>query len=134
MKRSGLALTITLLAISLTGCGEAGPATYPVSGTVTLDGQPLEKGRIVFRDTERKISSAGGPITNGEFSFRSQSATMRVEINARREIPGKFVSPAPGEKVPLTEETIPARYNKESELTKEVTEGENEFKFELTSK
>ena len=133
MKRSGLALTITLLAISLTGCGESGPATYPVSGTVTLDGQPLENGRIVFRDTERKISSAGGPITNGEFSFRSQPATMRVEINARREIPGKFVSPAPGEKVPLTEETIPARYNKKSEMTKEVTEGENTFEFALTS-
>lgn len=133
MNGSCFASTAALLAIFFVGCGPTGPETYLVQGTVTLDGVPVEKGRIAFRDTERKISSAGGPIVDGEYSFQSQPATMIVSITARREVPGKFLSPAPGEKVPLTEETIPARYNTASKLTKEVTEDKNEFHFKLES-
>lgn len=133
LNRSGFTLAAALLAGFLAGCGDSGPVTYPVTGTVTLDGQPIKEGEIAFRDTEGTVPSAGGPITDGEFSFESQPASMRVEITARREIPGKFDSPAPGIKVPVTKQFIPPRYNMESELTKEVVADDNEFHFELTS-
>ena len=36
----------------LAGCGEAGPARYDVSGSVTYDGKPLPAGRISFEPDE----------------------------------------------------------------------------------
>lgn len=133
MNRFALILAAFVPVYFLAGCGDSGPATYPVFGTVTLDGQPLEEGRIAFRDSEGKIPSAGSPIVDGKYSFRSQPGTMKVEITARREIPGEFTSPAPGVNVPVSEQYIPRRYNTSTELTKEVTEGENEFQFKLSS-
>lgn len=134
MGRPHFTLALTLLAGAFAGCGDSGPAVYPVTGTVTLDGQPLADGRIAFRDTEGQIPSAGGAIVDGKFSFKSQPGTMRVSINARRDVPGEFVSPAPGEKVQVTEEMIPEEYNTRSEVTKEVVADDNEFHFDLASK
>ena len=134
MSRFGLMSAALFLASSLFGCGDSGPATYPVTGTVTLDGEPIPEGQIAFRDPEGQIVSAGGKITDGEYDFQSQPGTMEVKITARRALPEEFWSPAPGVKIPATEQYIPAQYNEESELTKDVTEGENTFKFELTSK
>lgn len=124
-----------LLLCSPLGCGgDAGPATYPVSGSVALDGEPIQEGRIAFLDPQGEIPSAGGKIVDGEFSFESQPGNKRVEITARREVPGKFQAPNPGEeKFPVLEQYIPRQYNTASELTKEVVEGENEFHLELTS-
>lgn len=124
-----------LFLLVITGCGgDSGPATYPVSGTVTLDDEPVPKGQIIFRDPEGKIVSAAGKIVDGEFSFESQPGAKRVEITANREVPGKFQTPNPGEgKLPVLEQYVPRRYNEASKLTKEVVEGENEFQFKLTS-
>lgn len=133
MHRIPFLFPAVCVASLLAGCGPSGPTTYPVSGTVTLDGEPLPEGRIAFRDTNGEIPSAGGEIVDGEFSFESQPGTMSVAITSRRAIPGKFDSPAPGEKVPVTEQIVPARYNTTSELTEEVVAGNNEFHFELTS-
>src|SRR5690606_23163415 len=42
------------LSLGLVGCGAGadGPPMYAVSGLVTFDGQPVEKGRILFRQTD----------------------------------------------------------------------------------
>jgi hypothetical protein len=37
-----------LLSLLLAGCGGVGPRTVPVSGTVTLNGQPLANATVVF--------------------------------------------------------------------------------------
>lgn len=134
MHYARLSLPGLFLLSLLVGCGDSGPPMYPVFGTVTLDGEPIPKGRIVFRDPEGKIASAGGTIVEGEFSFPSQPGARHVEITAMRKVPGKFQAPNPGgKKFPVLEQYIPRRYNEASELTKEVIEGENEFDFKLTS-
>ena len=55
-----------LLLLALVGCSSDG--RMAVSGTVTLDGKPLESGAITFLPAPGSEGhSAGGQITNGEF-------------------------------------------------------------------
>jgi hypothetical protein len=123
----GLAAVAVLAAA---GCSNQ-PKLYPVSGTVTFDGQPVETGDILF------ISAAGdrGPdaakIADGKYTVQTTAGTKRVEVSASRIRPGGAKG-AGGEPVP--EEYIPARYNIESQLTAEVkAEGSNTFDFALRS-
>lgn len=133
MKVVMVCLVAVCGSLSLTGCGgSGGPATYTVSGTVTLDGAPVPTGKIAFRDPEGAVASAGGDITDGQFTIKSQPGRKQVEITAHRET-GEFDESNPGEKIPLREQYIPARYNSETTLEEEVQAGSNQFTFELTS-
>ena len=112
------------------GCGEAGPKTYPVAGTVTLDGKPLEEGDVYFYPTDPNISAGAGKIKAGQFAFRAKAGNKRVEIRASHMIPGKK-TPMGG---PVREEFLAPRYNNETTLTAEVlAQGDNCFQFPLTS-
>jgi hypothetical protein len=114
----------------LVGCGDPGPKTYPVSGSVTLDGQPLAEGDIYFFPLDPNVSADAGKITGGQFALRAKAGTMRVEIRATRVVPGRR-TPMGG---PVREESLPSRYNKGTELRAEVAAGGyNQFHFALRS-
>lgn len=112
---------------------QTGPPTETVSGTVTLDGEPLKIGDIRFRPADGLSSGGAGKIEEGKYSFQTPSALMKVEIMGYREVPGKFTEPNPGEKVPVMEQVVPEKYNFKSELTADVKPGQTEFNFDLTS-
>jgi len=113
------------------GCGDGGPKTYPVSGTVTLDGLPLEQGDIYFYSLDPNISADSGKIKAGHFAFRAKAGAKRVEITASWIVPGKK-TPMGGS---VKEQGLPSRYNELSTLTCEVlTKGDNRFEFALESK
>jgi hypothetical protein len=112
-----------------TGCGPTGPATYPVSGTATFNGEPLPDGYVTFVPEDPSVGPEGSPIANGKFSFRAREGNKKVKIEASR-----FVGPM-NQVMGLTpkEQYIPAKYNVDTELTAEVTpDGDNDFTFELT--
>lgn len=139
MKAFSFCLILTCIAGILTGCGGASdaPVTYPVSGKVTLDGEPLAEGNIIFRDAADKVASAAGKIENGEFSFEAVAGKKAVVITATREVPGKtVVGGAPDEPpVPAIEQYLPPTYNEKTTLEADVSaSGANEFTFELKSK
>jgi predicted small lipoprotein YifL len=125
-----LFLAITALA-PLTGCGADGPVTYPVSGKVTLAGEPIAEGEIVFRDAAGAEGSRGAKINAGTYAFESTAGAKRVEITAHRKI---NVPPSPsGEGGTNYEMYIPEKFNVKTELTAEVTAaGPNTFDFPLT--
>ena len=134
-NRTLFCLMASLALLGLAGCGSRGPTTYPVSGTVSFDGQPISSGEIIFRSADDQAASSAGNIHEGKFSFASLPGKKRVEIIAVREVPGKFDESNPGEKVPLREMYIPDQYNRQSKLAAEVTpNGANQFDFPLTSK
>jgi hypothetical protein len=58
------AATFIVLALSscLLGCnsGTRRPPTYPVTGTVTFKGKPLERAAVVFVPTDRSLEAASG--------------------------------------------------------------------------
>jgi len=66
---------LSFLALVLTGCGGDGLDRYPVSGTVTFDGKPVEFGAIFFEPT----MSAGPiaptvylPVRDGKYDARDK--------------------------------------------------------------
>jgi len=84
MIRSASALGLACLLL-LVGCGPAAPKLYPVSGTVTLDGQPLADGKIYFRTVENgQVDTL--PVTAGKFSGQVLAGPRRVEIVAYKMI------------------------------------------------
>ena len=119
---------ICLLAVLAAGCGPSGPKTYPVSGTVTFNGDAVRKGHIVFSPVDRSTAPDAGEILNGEFSLRAKAGKKRVEIVADRAV-GKM---DPVMHTIPRESYIPEKYNAESILEREVVpDGENKFVFEL---
>jgi hypothetical protein len=57
--------------VTVLGCGDdTGLARrYPVSGTVTYKGDPVEKGRIDFKPTQAEGRDASGEIVDGKYSL-----------------------------------------------------------------
>lgn len=123
----GIFVALVLLDCALS-CSQ-GPKYCDVSGTVTLDGQPIAAGNILFSDVGGTLGPDSGEIKNGRFEAKVKEGKKRVEISAAKILPGGAKG-AGGEPVP--EEIIPAAYNTQSKLTEEVTvAGPNEFKFTL---
>ena len=135
MKRSGF---VRLAAIGLSlafvlGCDPQHelPDTFPASGSVTHDGKPLASGMISFESPEDRAKGfppASAPIVNGQYEIQAKQGAHLVRINAP-------VEKTDASGMTITEETIPAKYNLESELTAEVAPGAANTKdFALTGK
>lgn len=130
MIRTSLAALTCLLLFC--GCSDDAEKTYPVTGTVTLDGQPLPEGNIQFVPLDGKHGAEPGVIKDGKFELSAIQGQKRVEISAAKIIPGSSLRGAGGEPVP--EEYLPQRYNASSELTADVKPQENVIDFPLVSK
>lgn len=127
MKPIAICISTALL---LAGCG--GPVTYDVSGTVTFDGVPVEKGEISFVPTEKGQSSDGGQIEQGRFRLSVKPGSKIVQIRASRPLPPeKQDNPTMGL---LYEDYIPAEFNSDSTLKEEIGPGgKTNFTFDLKS-
>lgn len=128
-------LSVTLL--SLLGCGK-GEQFQSVSGTVTVDGQPLKKGIITFYAIGEG-STSGGQVIEGSYSLPADRGPSpgkyRVEITGSRPTGKTEYDIDLKKKVDVEEQFLPPRYHAKSELTAEVVvAGENKFDFELKSK
>lgn len=65
-SRLATSMAVMAVLLALTGCGSDGPKMVPVSGTVTIDGQPLTYGQIqVLPNGWRPASSPIG--SDGRF-------------------------------------------------------------------
>lgn len=89
-----------------------------------FDGHPLQGAKVVFQPDEAKPPSYGTTDADGRF-----------ELMRRQGIVGAMMGQHTVQiSIPSNSPRIPARYNTESELKREVKAGEdNEFDFELTS-
>lgn len=85
---------------------------------------------MVVRSVDGK-HAAGATISNGKFQLDAPAGVAIVEITASREVPGEFREDNPGERVPVKEQFIPAKYNTESTLKLEVKPDVKEAKFDL---
>jgi hypothetical protein len=121
------------------GLGCNGGENYqPMTGSVTVDNKPLEKGVITFYPNGPG-TTVGGEVVAGKFELaQEQGATpgkYRVEIVAYRATAKMEFDVDLNAKVPVEVKVLPARYNVKSELEAEVVDGgNNEFEFKLDSK
>jgi hypothetical protein len=127
-------LVAAVLFLAAAGCSSGGKE--PVSGTVTLKGQNLDKGTITFLDAKGSPSSTD--IKDGAYSFSREKGLApgkyRVSIDSPDgKTPEADPNAEPGPSGNFTSKNrIPAKYNTESKLEAEVKAGEkNEFKFEI---
>lgn len=121
-----------LLTISLGACGPAHPDLGTVTGTVTLNKQPLAGAGIVFQP------SGGRP------SYGMTDSAGRYALEYAQDVPGarigrhtviirtRFTGDFPGDPK-ASPERLPKRYHDETELTADVKAGENIFDFDLTA-
>ena len=131
---------VLLLALAVAGCEGPPRADYgsvglaDVSGTVTMDGKPLEGAVVRFRHADNPMRYAYGQTdADGHYSLQFNS-----------EAPGAL----PGPKAVLIStaatgpevrsgggpERVPVRYNRDTELTAVVEkDGSHTFDFDLTS-
>jgi len=130
-------LTASLILLIIVGCSTTD--RKGVRGTVTLDDEPLSEGSIAFRPKPGTSGpTAGATIVAGLYSVEDEGGTFvgsfDVQITAARKTGGKVKDMLTGGEVDEYEQYIPAKYNAETELEVEVTEGgPNEFNFELES-
>ena len=120
-----------LLSVMGSGCSHEA-RRYPVSGNVTIDGQAVPSGDILFVPVAGDRGPDAGTIKDGRYDLLATEGQKRVEISASKIRPGGARG-AGGE--PVSEEYIPARYNVESKLSAEVDARQaHRFDFSLDSK
>ena len=117
-------LALSLL-IGLTGCGGS-PAPAQVTGVVTLDGAPVRGATVTFVPESGERSSEGMTNAAGEYMLRFTPAVDGAVVGEHR----VEISRTEGES---ERETLPARYNSQTELRETLQRGRQVINFELTS-
>ena len=126
------------LALTLAGCGDAGPPRRAVAGSITLDGKPLPSGTIVFAPLDG-VTAAVADVTDGAYWIAPgkgpAAGRYQVEVRAEASTGKRIPHPdLPGETIEEVRDLIPPRYNARTELGSEVRPGAaNIFDLDLAS-
>lgn len=130
MGMIGLSVGVCMLVV---GCGQGGPPMGKVSGTVTLDGNPLADVEVEFTP-----QAEGGSPSYGQTDASGQYDLM-FSLDRKGALVGKHTVritvpefDEDGDPIVSTIE-IPAKYNSESELTADVPKGGDTIDFALES-
>jgi hypothetical protein len=136
-SRSGWRLSVAVLLVASSGCGGQGdrPPLGRVSGTVTLDGQPLPDVRVTFAP-ESGRPSAGRTDGSGRYELLYVLKTKGAKVGKHRVFIDWPAADEEDENAPKTQDRpkIPPRYNRQTTLTGEVRSGANTLDFALESK
>jgi hypothetical protein len=133
MKTIGMILSSAILLFAF-GCNHSGPIT--VSGTVTVDDQPLERGKIDFQPADDKGPTAATTITGGKYECPVVPGKKKIRISGGK-VTGKHAFTPGNPASPMVEDIkslVPSCYNTETTLSCEVSYGTSEYDFKLKSK
>lgn len=133
-RRSVAHAVIAVVLFTFTGCGGDGPDLAPVSGTVTMDGKPMDNVSVTFEPAggggSRGIT---GPDGRYQLSHLLQDSPGAAVGKHRVTIVTHQAQPVADDA--KYSEKIPAKYNTESTLSFDVPEsGTDAANFELNSK
>jgi hypothetical protein len=125
-----------ILAVAPAGCNR-GPAIGTVTGDVTLDGQPVKDGHVLFSPLDGNGQTGGGSIREGKLlAEKVPVGKMKVELHGNK-LTGKKYKAYDTPESPWENEVaelLPSKYNFTSELTLEVKRGTQDVKYDLKSK
>lgn len=138
MNRTGF--ICLLMVLSAFGCKQSRPN---LSGTITLDGVPIDKGVIQFIPDQANavVVPTGAAISNGKFAIPADPGIPEGRYTVRISAPDTKNAPklslASGAAIPppiKSPERIPAEWNKDSTHTIEIKKGKNVQDFSVSSK
>lgn len=120
MNRSGATqIVFLLLAMVLAGCSRGGDAVA-VSGTVTLDGQPLDKAAVMFSGPEGKSPVTAMTDAAGRFYLEAAPGPSQVAVAKNAAGGSEAVTasaedalmPATGAPAVAPQSPVPEKYSK----------------------
>jgi hypothetical protein len=119
-------------AILISGCAK--PNIGIVTGTITVDGSPAKSGSIAFFPVDRKSPTAGSEIVDGQYTAKVAPGAAKVEIRVAK-VTGekKLYNTADSPKKQILAESLPAKYNDQTELKLDVQPGENRQDYSLAT-
>lgn len=151
-----LALLTVSVAVVTSGCSRGPTVDYSKlnlvngGGTITMDGQPLPNAVVMFEDLKDGTIAVGLTDSNGRYVLqidsRKKGVTVGkkvVRISTATRIPGLNVgfggeggTDEEGESRSKgsSEELVPEKYNRQSDLIVEVSPGKTQYDFDLTSR
>jgi hypothetical protein len=120
------------------------PVDVPVSGVVTLNGQPLAGATVTFDTDEPQVRAMLVGVTDAAGKFETKTATTqttayegkyRVTISRMVKPDGSPLGPDEMPADFLAVESLPARYSNPLETTLDATvpAGGQQFEFKLTA-
>ena len=132
-------LASILVLLFLSGCGGGGQDRIPVTGKITLDGQPVKEGSIAFvASSGDKTAGAGALVLNGSYALTNTNGLKpgkyRVEVRASVPTGKTIVDADTRQSVSETKEGVAAKFNENSTLSADVTASNKVFDFDVTSK
>jgi hypothetical protein len=121
--------------VAVAGCDNGVAGRSRVQGTVTVNGAPPASGAIAFTPVDGAAPTAGGQIVDGKYSVDVPIGKSKVAIRVPRVVGQRKLYNTPDSPVqPLMEESLPAEYNDETELTLDVKPGETQGDYDLKTK
>ena len=135
-RNLALVLCVSSVAIlGISGCGDGRGVRVPVSGAVTIDGQPLAFGQIMFMPVVNgENNRPGGGSLNSDGSYRVSAYTAFDGLP-----PGQYKVAITGTE-PISDDSqrwhAPKKYANvaTSGLTADIEEATEELRFELSWK
>ena len=122
----------------LTGCGGSGPEIGHVTGTVTLDGRPVEGAMLFFEPTTGGRSSTALTDASGKYELKYIGDRMGALIGDHQVRITKSRKTTYEDNGKIREKGVPEQFpksaNESTTLTAKVVAGENTFDFPITSK
>jgi hypothetical protein len=150
MQPTVLSIATLILALGLAGCSGTGSPLddlVAVTGTITIDGQPLSHGTVAFSPVDQEGGHvATGEIKDGKFTMVTSASSpgvvygdykvriVSVEQSTQGPLPADF-TPDPNSPPPEPKSLIPKKYGdiNASGLEVSVQTGMAPIEFELKS-
>jgi hypothetical protein len=137
-----MAIGLLGLCLMASGCGgDDGDGLFPLSGSVSFNGEPIDLGSIALIPAgggSANNRSSGGVIQNGTYQIPQEkglsAGTYRVEIHWLKKTGRELTDPMSGDKYDERKEALPARFHTRSELTLEIPAPDNKHDLDLTGK
>lgn len=123
--KTALLITVSSVFLTVIGCGDGGdrPPLGKVTGTVTVNGEPLEGVLVSFKP---EVGRAAFGLTDANGSYRLQyvQGVYGAKVGPST-VSFSWPTGASGSVA------IPEKYGSKSTLTEEVSSGSNKFDFDL---
>ena len=130
-----IALSIVCSIPLLQGCGGPASSTVPISGTVSVEGQPVEGGLITFISVDGEAPAAGAPIQDGAYQAEVEPGEKKVMVLGTKVVGEEYILkgvPDSGTRQKIETITHP-NYNAKhlTPLTATISDSNEEMNFDL---